>query len=171
MQIQLKNGKDGRPNLACVRADGSRTWAKVHPFFPVHDLTHCAVESVFGFTEAFFGLVASGREIDDFQQKGAAAWLPTEAMWAECMVGLFDMERATGQMLDAAAFNTALADALRNGNAPPFRPVTDGELGRVRALRGALSVRWHATAPGETLTVPFPMTGVESSAQAEGRMP
>jgi hypothetical protein len=41
MQIQL----NARPNLACVRGDGTRTRARVHPFFPVHDLTCCAVES------------------------------------------------------------------------------------------------------------------------------
>ncbi|HEY3279823.1 MAG TPA: hypothetical protein VGJ83_04865 [Gemmatimonadales bacterium] len=75
MIIELKKGRDGPANLACVRADGSRTWAREHPFFPVHDLTHCAVESVFGFTEAFFGLVAAGRSID---ATGTAA-LPVEA--------------------------------------------------------------------------------------------
>lgn len=156
MHIELKKGKDGRPNLACVRADGSRTWAKMHPFFPVHDITHCAVESAFGFTEAFFGLVASGRDLDDFQQGGTAAWLPDEAMWAECMVGLFDMERGSGTILGAPAFNAALADVLRGGGTPPFRAVTDDELAQVRALRGALTARWNDTAPGETLTIPFP---------------
>jgi hypothetical protein len=156
MRIELKKAKDGRPNLACVRDDGSRSWAKLHPFFPVHDLTHCAVESVFGFTEAFFGLVASGREIDAFQQAGAAGWLPPEAMWAECMVGLFDMERASGQLLGAAEFSAALADVLQSGKAPPFRAVTDDELGRVRVLRSTLTASWNDTAPGETLTLPFP---------------
>ena len=156
MRIELKKGKDGRPNLACVRADGSRTWAKMHPFFPVHDLTHCAVESVFGFTEAFFGLVAGGRELDDFQQAGTSAWLPPEAMWAECIVGLFDVERGSGEMLGAAEFSAALDDVLRNAGALPFRAMTDDELTRVRTLRGALTARWNDAAPGETLTVPFP---------------
>lgn len=159
MLIELKNSKDGRPNLACVRTDGTRTWAKLHPFFPVHDLTHCAVESVFGFREAFFGLVANGRELDDFQQAGTAAWLPPEAMWAECMVGLFDMERGSGQLLGAAEFSAALAEVLRSSGAPPYRAVTDEELGRVRELRSALTARWNDTAPGETLTVPFPALG------------
>jgi len=156
MRIEIKKAKDGRPNLACVRDDGSRTWAKLHPFFPVHDLTHCAVEAVFGFTQAFFGLVASGRELDEFQQPGAAAWLPPEALWAECLVGLFDMERGSGQLLVADEFNAALGDVLRKGNAPPFRAVTDDELGRVRRLRRSLTARWSDVEPGETLSVPFP---------------
>ncbi len=67
MLIQLKKGRDGPATLACVRADGSRTWGKEHPFFPVHDLTHCAVESVLGFDQAFFGLIARGWDIDHFK--------------------------------------------------------------------------------------------------------
>ncbi|MGH7520615.1 MAG: hypothetical protein ACREMI_05010 [Gemmatimonadales bacterium] len=37
MGIQLKEGRDGPSTLACVRADGSRTWGKEHPFFPLHE--------------------------------------------------------------------------------------------------------------------------------------
>src|SRR5574341_775530 len=33
MVIQLKKGRDGPSTLTCVRADGSRTWGKEHPFF------------------------------------------------------------------------------------------------------------------------------------------
>lgn len=31
LTIELKKTKDGRPSLACVRPDGTRTWARVHP--------------------------------------------------------------------------------------------------------------------------------------------
>jgi len=112
MVIQWKKGRDGPPNLTCVRADGTRTWRRVHPFFPTHDLVHCAVESVFGLTQAFFGLVASGWSFDDFDQRGAPARLPNEALWAENMVGFFDLERATGHVMAAAEFNAALAASL-----------------------------------------------------------
>src|SRR5438874_8737594 len=98
MVIQWKKGRDGPPSLTCVRADGTRTWRRVHPFFPTHDLVHCAVESVFGFTQAFFGLVASGWSLDDFDQRGAPARLPKEALWAENMVGLFDIDRKSTRL-------------------------------------------------------------------------
>lgn len=86
MIIELKKGHNGPPTLSCIRADGTRTRGKLHPFFPVHDLTHAAVESVLGFNEAFFGLVAAGR-------------LPMEARWAEGIVGVLDLERGTGAEL------------------------------------------------------------------------
>ena len=72
MVIQLKKGRDGPATLACVRVDGTRTWGKEHPFFPVHDITHCAVESVLGYDQAFFGLIAAGWDIDDFEKPGAS---------------------------------------------------------------------------------------------------
>jgi hypothetical protein len=162
MVIELKKGRDGPPNLACVRADGSRTWSKLHPSFPVHDLTHCAVESIFGFTEAFFGLVASGWGIDDFVRAGAAARLPQQARWAETLVGLFDLERAGGDVMTAARFDEALATALRGQGIAPFRPVGEAELAAVRALRDDLSARWRVLPLGGTLEVPFPALRVAS---------
>jgi len=156
MLIQLKKGSDGPSTLACVRADGTRTWGKVHPFFPIHDLTHCAVESLFAFKKAFFGLVASGWDIDDFLQPGAAARQPVEALWAESIVGLLDLERASGQAMAAAEFDEQLSAALGRLGVPPFRAVSEVELGRVRALREELRARWQELPPGDTMEVRFP---------------
>lgn len=156
LQVQLKKGRDGRPTLVCIRADGTRTWSKVHPFFPVHDLTHYAVESVFGFDEAFFGLVASGWDIDDFAEPGAARDLPTQALWAEGIVGLLDLERGMLRRLSAADFSESLAASLDGQGVPAFRPLNEGELGRVRKLRGELQERWRALDPGDTMEVRFP---------------
>jgi hypothetical protein len=90
MIIHIKKGSDGPATLACVRDDGSRTCAHLHPFFPIHDLTHCAVESVLGFDQAFFGLVGAGWEIDDFARPGASRRLPHQALRAERIVGVLD---------------------------------------------------------------------------------
>jgi hypothetical protein len=159
MVIHLKKGRDGPSTVACVRADGSRTWARLHPFFPEHDLTHCAVETVFGFREAFFGLVAAGWQIDDFAAPEARRRMPVEALWAESIVGLFDLERGTGRMLSAAELTTALAEALRGQGVAAYRALEESEVQAVRGLRGRLLVRWREVAPGETLEVPFPAAG------------
>lgn len=34
--------------------------------FPAHDMTHYAVETTFGYTEGFFGLVADGWDMSDW---------------------------------------------------------------------------------------------------------
>lgn len=156
MRIQLRRGKDGPSTLTCVRADGSRTWSKVHPFFPVHDLTHCAVESVLGFREAFFGLVASGWALETF---GPRVPLPLEARWAECIVGLLDLERAQPRSFPASQFNEMLAASLHGQGLESFRPVTDEQLDRVSEVREQLAGAWRALPMGGTLEVSFPATG------------
>ena len=156
MVIQLKKGRDGPSTLTCVRADGTRTWGKVHPFFPLHDLTHCAVESVLQFDQAFFGLVAAGWQIDDFATPGAAGRLPAQALWAEHIVGILDRERGLPHPLPASELSATMAAGLQGQKLAPFRPITEAELGQVRGLRDALQARWHALPAGATLEVPFP---------------
>ena len=157
MIIQLKKGRDGASTLACTRADGSRTWGRLHPFFPLHDLTHCATESVLEFGEGFFGLVASGWNIDDFAAKGATKRLPLQAGWAESIVGILDQERGTGRILPTFEFNEALAESLRGQNFAAFRALKEEDLARVRALRARLFEQWHALPAGETLELKFPL--------------
>lgn len=159
MLVQLKNGRDSRPTLVCVRADGSRTWTKVHPFFPIHDLTHYAVESVLGFTEAFFGLIASGWDIEAFGTRGAASSMPEEALWAEHVVGIFDLERGMNRSLSTEDFNKAVEESFAGKRTRPFRSLTDAELAAIRALRSELARRWWGLAAGETLELPFPAVG------------
>ena len=152
LTIELKKTKDGRPSLACVRADGTRTWARVHPFFPTHDLTHCAVESVLGFDEAFFGLIAAGWEIDQFTLPGAARSMPPQAMCTENIVG--HLER--GVAIDAAEMNVALAASTLAQGGVTCAAVSDEQLAAIRALRSSLVDRWFELPEGETLSVPFP---------------
>ena len=156
MVVQLKNGRDGPPTLVCVRADGSRTWSKVHPFFPIHDLTHYAVESVLGFKAGFFGLIASGWDIDAFGEPGAPARMPEEALWAEHIVGIFDLERGMNRALPLEEFNQAVEESFTGKSTRPFRPITDGELAAIRALRSDVVARWWGLAPGEALELRFP---------------
>ena len=156
LRVELKKGADGPSTLSCVRRDGSRTWGKVQRFFPIHDLTHCAVETVLELEDAFFGLIAAGWSVDDFEAKGAAARLPVEAHWAESIVGLLDLERGTGRIWTAPQFNEALAESLGGQKVIPFRAIAGDELQRIRSLRDELARRWDAVAPGGTLSVPFP---------------
>lgn len=64
LMIQIKKKTDGSAALSCRRADGSVTWQRQEGrqgcFFPLHDLTHYAVETVLGHPRGFYGLVAEG---------------------------------------------------------------------------------------------------------------
>ena len=159
MLIQLKKGSDGPSTLACVRADGTRTWGKEHPFFPTHDLTHCAVESVLGFDQAFFGLIASGWNIDDFVQPGASRKLPLQAIVAEHVVGVLDRERLLPQPMPSPVFNEQVLASLPEDKRAAFARLSDTQLSQVRALRAALEAHWNRLPAGSTLQVEFPIRG------------
>jgi hypothetical protein len=145
--------------LECRRADGSTTWQRQHgrqaAFFPLHDLTHYAVETELGFRDGFYGLVAAGWDIPETDGKGPRGLLPAEALAVEHLVGMLDTERPGGAEWTAADINAQAARfAAAGGRAAP-RALTDAELSRVRTRVRELFDRWTRLAPGETLALPF----------------
>jgi hypothetical protein len=158
MRVQLVKKKDGDAVLKCVRHDGTETWQKQRgryaAFFPLHDLTHFAVESELGLRDAFYGLIAQGWSLEDTEGKGPRA-LPAEALFAENIVGTLDRERASGTRWTADEFNYALSldAAAKERPLPPA--LTDEQLGRVRQRRAELFARWSELPDGETLELAF----------------
>lgn len=151
---------DGGAVLKCVRADGSETWQKQHgpnaAFFPLHDLTHFAVESELGVHRAFYGLIADGWSIEDTTGKGARGALPPDAIFVENVVGTLDAEGGSGSRWTAEELNESTARfATSNGRAVPRR-LSDDDLARIRRRRAELFERWRDLPQGETLELDFP---------------
>jgi len=170
--IRIKKKSDGSAALSCVRRDGSTTWQRqegqLGRFFPLHDLTHYAVETVLGFEHAFFGLVASGWDLSDFGTGGARGKIPDEAGLAEMVVGFFDLERMTGERETAEVLCSRIQSAREDRGLPPtsFR-ITEEQIARIRETRADLFARWKAIPPGEALVLPFDMTA-ESATPGRG---
>lgn len=148
MRVQITKKADGSGVLRCVRADGSVTWQKQTDrhaaFFALHDLTHFAVETALGYRRGFFGLIAEGWEIEDTTGKGARGPLPPQAGEAECIVGLFDAERAGGQIWTVEEFNDF-------GAVQGLRALSVEEIVRVKKKRSELFQQWFAVEPGAAL--------------------
>src|SRR5580658_9549201 len=143
LQIEISKRPDGAGVLRCTRPDGSVTWQKQlkhGAHFALHDLTHYAVETALGYRHGFFGLIADGWDVEDTTGKGARGPLSAEAVEVERIVGLFDSERGSGVLWTAEEFNQFSP-----------RTLTDADILRVRALRGALFRQWSAIVPGEKL--------------------
>lgn len=145
--IRIKKKTDGSAALSCIRADGSTTWQRQEGrqglFFPLHDLTHYAVETVLNL-RGFFSLVAEGWDFGDFGKPWPKGPLPPEAHTVEQIVGFFDTERASGREWSAADIRLAA-------------PYTAGEedLRRVRDVRRELFARWADLPAGDTLELHF----------------
>ena len=157
--IRIKKGADGRTSLSCTRTDGSTTWQKQQgaqaSFFPRHDLTHYAVEMVFGHRRGFYGLVADGWDLTDFGTPWPRGKLPREANLSEIIVGFFDRERASGQMGTAQELNEELAAFCEENGLPVPEKFAESDLSRVRQKRGELFAQWEAVEPGGVLELHF----------------
>ncbi|MFL5550918.1 MAG: hypothetical protein ACJ77Q_10630 [Gemmatimonadaceae bacterium] len=159
MIIRIKKNADGRTSLSCTRPDGTTTWQRQEGgqarFFPRHDLTHYAVESVLGIRNGFYGLVASGWDLSDFGTPWPRGRIPPEANIAEIIVGFLDRERAGSDRATADDLNAALADYSAENSLATDVVVTEDDLSRIRAKRAELFVQWAAIEPGDALEVTF----------------
>lgn len=162
LRIQLKRLTDGTAALSCTRADGSVIWQRQSGsrglVFPPHDLTHFAVESVLGYAQGFYGLLAAGWEFGDFAAPWPRGPIPAEAREVELLVGLFEVERRMGGGWTAAQLQEQAklyAAAQKPGREVAVRQLTEGEVARIHAVLHDLLARWSATRPGETLELEF----------------
>jgi hypothetical protein len=157
--IRIKKGRDGRTALSCTRADGTTTWQRQEggqaAFFPRHDLTHYAVESVLALRGGFYGLVSAGWDFSDFGTPWPRGKLPFEAVVSEMIVGFFDLERIAGNRVTADDLNRKLAELYAENDLPEPRQLTDDDLARVRDKRAEAFAKWDAVRPGDALEIPF----------------
>ncbi len=158
--IRIKKKSDGSAALSCLRADGSTTWQRqegqLGRFFPLHDLTHYAVETVLGSQRGFYGLVAEGWDLSDFGKTEMKGRIPEAAGIVEAIVGFFDLERATGERGSAEDLNWKIdTHCEQRGLARPAFRVTEEQVGRIRALRADLFAQWRAVPAGEVLELSF----------------
>ncbi len=159
MKVGLKKAKDGRPTVTFVRDDGSSTSGRLGSgdFGPVHDLTHYAVETTLGLRQGFYGLLAAGWNIPDFEAKGTAARLPDEAIVAECIVGQLTNAVFGGQPVTTANFNWLVREAVIAQRPAAAIPALDDAVFRtMREKLATLLDRWRALPPGNALTLDWP---------------
>ena len=157
--IRIKKGADGRSALSCTRADGTTTWQSLKggqaAFYPRHDLTHYAVETVLGHRKGFYGLVAAGWDLTDFGTPWPRGKLPPDANLSELIVGFFDHERASGELGTVDELNDNIATFCAEYGAPPRDTCTAEELARVRKKRAELFAQWDSVKPGDALELVF----------------
>lgn len=162
LTIRIKKNSDGSSALSCTRADGSVTWqsnkGQTGVFFPRHDLTHYAVETVLNHRRGFYGLVADGWDLTDFGSPWPRGQLPIDMDPSELIVGFFDSERATGIMWTAADLKEKVASYNEMHHIDASFDITDDQLAAIRQRRGQLFALWDAVSPGDALDLLFDVT-------------
>src|SRR5437762_1814105 len=160
LTIRIKKNRDGSAALSCTRADGSVTWQRQQggqaAFFPRHDLSHYAVETVLGHRRGFYGLIAEGWDFTDFGAPWPRGPIPADADPSELIVGLMDAQRSYGAEWTAAEMTEQAAQFCTGFGAAGFSlALTNEQLARIRARMRELFAQWDAVAPGETLELLF----------------
>lgn len=161
LTIRIKKNTDGTAALSCTRADGTVTWQRQQGaqglFFPRHDLTHFAVETVLEYRSAFYGLIATGWNISDFGPPWPRGQMPEEAGVAELIVSFLDAERASQARWSAEDFNDKTALYYREHEIRTTPPtLTDDDLARIRQRRAELFTEWESVSPGSAIELRFP---------------
>jgi hypothetical protein len=152
----VKSRGDGlKPHaFSCQRANGSATWTREGEGMIRHDLIHHAVETTLGWPETFYGLVARGYDVTDFDGL-VSEWgfVPApEAGHAEFIVALLQAEFASGSAMPDFADQLRAACANAGVQAPEIAPEA---LSIIRAKARDLLARWEALKPGEALELVF----------------
>jgi len=113
MVVQFARHSDKPPTLTCIRDDGSVTWFRAGhngEFFVAHDLLHYAVETTLGFSTAFYGMIAAGRDLNDFGSQDGRPderQYSEEALQAEQLVGLIQVLFPPGAEVEFSLFENA----------------------------------------------------------------
>lgn len=156
--IRFSRPKSGRTVLSVLRADGTMTWTKLHPGTELHDLAHYAVEWELRLKDAFFGLLAAGYDIEDFEappEERPEALRPVNlsrtSLQVEHLVNLLLTE------LQSAApwpdFLPRFREILLQSDLPEMTCLTAEKLGEIRKQLNILRGRWDAVAVGGAMEV------------------
>ncbi|MBV9988757.1 MAG: hypothetical protein JO301_13850 [Chitinophagaceae bacterium] len=155
MQIRFTKHTGKAHTIKYIRDDGTETWMQADEFFIRHDLSHYALEKTLGYKTAFNGMINSGMDIKDFEdrQKRQAMKMTNEAAYAENMANLFLGEVLQGNFED---FNAVQQQTLHFINPQiPALNLDENNIQAVRTCLRQLLEDWEALPGGETMEFAF----------------
>lgn len=155
-----KGSAQKRSILKCIREDGSSTWTRIDPAIEFHDLAHYVVETELKFNKAFYGLVAAGFNIGDFElprdqrpNELIPSNLPAEALQTEHIVNLLQLA-SDGQMSESDILKS-LSTILEENNLPFPGKLSTKSLRSIQIRLKGVLLRWNRLEPAEVLELKF----------------
>ena len=154
MEILFTKTGSGEDVLSCKRKDGSVTWVHVSKFFILHDLCHFAVEKILSLKQAFFGMLANGIDITEFElpKEQRPFELTSEALFAEHLVNLLVIDYTQGKMDNLLEIFRETYDDTASNLLPL---INERKLEDVRKNYAMLIQQWQATPERESLKLIF----------------
>ena len=156
MKISIQKFSGKSPVITCTRDNGSITWQSYGnqgKFFPLHDLTHFVLETELEYRNAFFGMIASGRDLNDFGSGDAATFHP-EAVHAEMLAGLLSAVGGNGSNLSYEAIKETIDIKSQEAGIPPM-VLTEKQFGSIRQQTQKLIDEWNRLPQEDALVLTF----------------
>ena len=155
--MEISFTKRGSKNhiISCKRKNGTVTWMHSSSFFITHDLCHYAVETKLSLKKAFYGMLADGTDINDFElpKEQRPFQLTEEAIIAEHLVNLLTIEYSQGRMEN---FIQTLKEGYIKENYVSESPEIEPEkIDDTRNLFEKLMKQWALVPEGDTMTLNF----------------
>ena len=153
MKIQFTKNISADHILFCKRENGSVSWKHISSFFIIHDLSHFAVETLMPLKNAFFGMVAAGTDISDFDlpKDQRKFELTEEALFAEQLVNMLTIEYSEGKMDNFIEIFNSINEPGSNKEL-----YIDGlMLDNIRNFISLLMQQWNLLPERETMTLTF----------------
>ena len=154
MEILITKNTSKDHILSCKRKDGTVTWTRVSNFFILHDLCHYTIETCLLLKKAFFGMLASGTDITEFDlpKDQRTIELTPEALFAEHLVNLVVIDHTQGRMDNLLEiFKETYNDA--SGNL--LNRIKEEKLQAIRDNYAALLQKWKVVPETESLKLIF----------------
>lgn len=151
LRIKLTKRRDKPPLLICTRSDGTQTMAETI-VGAEHELFHHVVETTLGYRRAFYGLLAEGMNIEDFNVAAAKSKIdiPQEASATEFIVALLESELTSG--MPFPDFNAELRRAMTNTRKPTVAPtISDIDLATMRTRVAEIKSEWRSLPVGGSM--------------------
>jgi hypothetical protein len=155
MEIRFFKKENNKHVLTCTRKDGTVTWMNLDGFFLRHDLLHYAVETSLQYKSAFYGMIANGVSITDFElpKEKRNINFSEEAVQAEHIVNLVMVESRDGKFDD---FNEKLYESIQqNGQSLNLVLLTTEKLRSIHAAYDLLLKQWEKLSTGESMDLDF----------------
>ncbi len=158
LSIHIKKGDNRQSTISVIRRDGTKTYSKIPDDFEVHDIAHYVVEKQLEFSNSFYGLLAQGHQIQDFQlskeKRPDTLWpqnIPKEALTTEHLVNLvtIDFMGSRGQM-DVLENLRAI---LKENNLVYPKELNREKLESIRKELFELMEKWNTLGNGEKLVL------------------
>ena len=154
MEILITKTGMNEDVLSCKRKDGTVTWTHVSNFFILHDLCHYAIETVLSLKKAFFGMLANGTDITEFDlpKDQRKIELTSEALFAEHLVNLVVIDYTQGRMNNLIEI---FKETYNDPGSDLINLINEEKLEDIRKNYASLMQQWKSIRESETLRLIF----------------